>query len=94
VFFNEFATGIFGPETIFYTAYQNRAGDYEIPFLICMGLSFMFTMLVMILMSLAGPAVNPKSFAIDKSMFKVSNSTLVLIVITLLILAALYVKFW
>jgi SSS family solute:Na+ symporter len=94
VFFNEFATYVFGNETIFYTAYPNGAGEYEIPFLICMGLSFMFTMIVMIIISLAGPRVNPKAFDIDSKMFRISSSTLVLIVITLLILAALYVKFW
>jgi solute:Na+ symporter, SSS family len=94
VFFNEFAPVVFGNETIFYTALPNGRGEYEIPFLICMGLSFFFTMLVMILMSLSGPAINPKAFDIDREMFKVSSSTLVMIVMTILILTALYVKFW
>lgn len=94
VFFNEFAPRVFGNETWIYTAYPNGTGGYEIPFLICMGLSFFFTMLVMITMSLAGPAVNPKAFQIDGEMFKVSKSTLILIIFTLLFLAALYVKFW
>lgn len=94
VFFNEFATSVFGYETVFYTAFPNSAGEYQIPFLICMGLSFMFTMIVMIIISFAGPRINPKAFHIDSQMFKVNSSTLVLIVITLLILAALYVKFW
>jgi SSS family solute:Na+ symporter len=48
----------------------------------------------MVAISLAGPKVNPKAFEIDASMFKVSKSTLILIVITLMILSALYVKFW
>lgn len=94
VFFNEFAPAVFGNETIFYTAFPNGEGGFEIPFLICMGLSFFFTMIVMILMSLAGPKINPKAFDIDRSMFKVSSSTLVMIVMTILILTALYVKFW
>jgi SSS family solute:Na+ symporter len=94
VFFNEFATSVFGNETIFYTAFKTGAGVFEIPFLICMGLSFLFTMIVMILISLAGPKVNPKAFDIDAKMFKLSPSTLVLIVITIIILGALYVKFW
>jgi solute:Na+ symporter, SSS family len=94
VFFNQFAPDVFGSETMFYTAFLNREGVYEIPFLICMGLSFMFTMIVMILLSLAGPKVNPKAFDIDRTMFKVAPSTMVLIVITLLVLAALYIKFW
>ncbi len=94
VFFNEYAPHVFGNETIFYTAFPNGKGGYEIPFLICMGLAFMFTMAVMIVISLAGPKVNPKAFVLDSEMFKVKPATLTLIVITLLILSALYVKFW
>jgi solute:Na+ symporter, SSS family len=94
VFFNEFAPEVFGNETWFYTAFTNGHGGYEIPFLICMGLSFFFTMILMIAMSLAGPAINPRAFQLDKKMFKLAPSTLVMIVATLLVLAALYVKFW
>ncbi len=94
VFFNEFAPQVFGQETLFYTAFPNGQGGFEIPFLICMGLSFYFTMVVMILISLAGPKINPKAFLLDREMFRVNASTLVLIVATLLILTALYVKFW
>jgi SSS family solute:Na+ symporter len=94
VFFNQYAPRVLGNETLFYTAYPNGHGGFEIPFLIAMGLSFLFTMIVMILMSLAGPKVNPKAFAIDWEMFKVKTSTQVLILVTILILMALYVKFW
>lgn len=94
VFFNEMAPGLLGNDTLLYTAYPNGKGVYEIPFHICMGLSFFFTMAIMIAMSLAGPKVNPKAFELDKAMFKVAPSTMVLIVVTLLIIAALYVKFW
>jgi len=94
VFFNEFAPGVLGNDTFMYTAYPNGAGGFEIPFHICMGLSFGFTMLIMIAMSLAGPKINPKAFELDKSMFKVNPSTLALIILTLMIIAALYVKFW
>jgi SSS family solute:Na+ symporter len=94
VFFNEFAPALMGHENFLYTAYPNGAGGYEIPFHICMGLSFGFTMVIMIVMSLAGPKINPKAFELDKAMFKLSPSTLMLIVLTLLIIAALYVKFW
>ena len=51
-------------------------------------------MISIIVVSLAGPKINPKYFVIDKAMFKVAPSTLALIVITLLLLAALYIKFW
>lgn len=94
VFFNNYAPSLLGNETLLYTAYPNGKGGYEIPFLINMGWSFFFTMVVMILISLRGPKVNPKSFVFEKGMFKVSNSVLVLIIITLLLLTALYVRFW
>jgi SSS family solute:Na+ symporter len=94
VLFNEFAPALFGNETLLYTAYPNGKGGFEIPFHICMGLSFLFTMIAMIGISLAGPKVNPKAFELDRSMFKLSPSTTVLVVIILFIITALYVKFW
>ena len=94
VFFNEFAPRVMGNETILYTAYPNGAGGYEIPFHICMGLSFMFTMIAMIAISLSGPKINPKAFELDTSMFKLRPQTLAMILIILLLIAALYVKFW
>jgi SSS family solute:Na+ symporter len=94
VVFNNYAPQWFGNETLLYTAFPNGKGKYEIPFLICMGWAFFFTVLVMVLMSLAGPKVNPKAFVLDASMFRVKPATMVLIVITLLILSALYVRFW
>ncbi|HQD08300.1 MAG TPA: sodium/solute symporter [Flavihumibacter sp.] len=95
VFFNEFAPRIFGNETWLYTAYYNSdAKLYQIPFLICMGFAFFFTVPVMVMMSMAGPKINPKSFVHDPGMFKVKPITIVQIVVTLLILMALYVKFW
>ncbi|HSU52093.1 MAG TPA: hypothetical protein VLJ41_15910, partial [Segetibacter sp.] len=94
VFFNEFAPAVMGHENILYTAYPNGNGGYEIPFHICMGLSFLFTMIVMIAISLGGPKVNAKAFELDTEMFKVRPQTLALIVVILLLIAALYVKFW
>jgi solute:Na+ symporter, SSS family len=94
IFFNNYAVGIFGTENIMYTAYLNKNGSYEIPFLINMGWSFVITVTTMVAISFAGLKVNPKAFEIDASMFKVSKSTLILIVITLMLLSALYVKFW
>ena len=94
VLFNVYAPTWFGPETIFYTAFRNSAGEWEIPFHICMGLSFGFTVLAMVVISLTGPVINPKSFVLDKSMFKLQPNIIAMIVITLLIISALYVKFW
>lgn len=94
IFFNSYAIPLFGIDNIMYTAYLNKSGAYEIPFLINMGWSFVLTIIIMVIVSMAGPKVNPKAFEIDASMFKVSKSTLVLIVIILMLLSALYVKFW
>lgn len=94
VFFNNYAPALLGHETILYTAYPNGKGGFEIPFLINMGWSFFFTTVLMVLISLGGPKVNPKAFIFDKDMFKVSKSVIVLIVVILLLLTALYVRFW
>ena len=94
VLFNNYAPALFGHETFLYSAFPNGRGGYEIPFLICMGLSFMFTIIVMVAISLAGPKVNAKAFEIPSSMFKVEKSTMALIVVTLILLTMLYAKFW
>lgn len=94
IFFNSFAVPLLGPETILYTAFRNNSGEYEIPFLINMGWAFFFTMVVMIAISLAGPKVNPKAFELDSKMFKLTPAITIMIVVTLFILAALYIKFW
>jgi solute:Na+ symporter, SSS family len=94
VFFNDMAPALLGNENWLYTAYPNGKGAYEIPFLLCMGYSFVFTVIIMILMSLTGPKINPKAFNLDREMFKIKPITVVQVVITLLILMALYVKFW
>ncbi|HVU94997.1 MAG TPA: sodium/solute symporter [Puia sp.] len=100
-FFNEFAPQVLGHHTWLYTAYQTQVAKngvlttvWQIPFLICMGLAFLFTVIVMVIISLAGPRINPHAFELDRSMFKVQPSTMVLIVVTLVILMGLYVKFW
>lgn len=101
VFFNNYAVNIFGRETLLYTAYEYQKMEdgvvktvTEIPFLINMGWSFFFTVATMILISFAGPKVNPKAFVADKSMMKLKPQTVALIVAMLMILAALYVRFW
>jgi SSS family solute:Na+ symporter len=94
VFFNQFAVKVFGPETWLYSAFINPAGVYEIPFFICLGWSFLTTFGVMVLVSLFGPAVNAKSIEVDKSMFKLKSSSIVLIAVILLFLSAIYVRFW
>ena len=97
IFFKLFAVPLFGHETLLYTAFPTMEEGkqvWRIPFLINMGWAFFFTMAVMIIISMAGPKVNPKAFALDKQMFKLKPSIMAMIVGTLLILAAIYIKFW
>lgn len=94
VFFNNYAPSWLGHDTWLYTAYLNGSGEYEIPFLINMGWSFFFTVALMVVMSLAGPKVNPKAFELDKSMFKLQPSTIVWISVIVMSVMALYAKFW
>lgn len=94
IFFNNYAPSLLGNETILYTAYPNGKGGYEIPFLINMGWSFFFTLALMVGMSLTGPKINPKAFIFEAGMFRMSKSVQVLVIIILLMLTALYVRFW
>jgi len=94
VLFNNYAPALFGNETLLYTAYPNGNGGYEIPFLICMGWSFVFTVLLMVAISLTGPMINPKAFVIDASMFRLQPSATALATIILLLITVLYIRFW
>jgi SSS family solute:Na+ symporter len=101
IFFNNYAVDIFGKETWMYTAfeYQKMVGGkvetfVEIPFLINMGWSFFITVATMVGISLFGPKINPKAFAIDSSMFKIKPSLVAMIVATVLIITMIYVRFW
>jgi len=101
IFFNNYAIALFGKETWLYTAYEYQKLEkgvvktyVEIPFLINMGWSFFFTVLTMVGISLAGPKVNPRAFALDSRMFKLQPRTIALIAVTLILLSALYIKFW
>lgn len=70
----QFCRTVIRLRTLLYTAYPNGKGGNEIPFLINMGWASFFTMVVMIGISLSGPKVNPKAFALDKEMFKLKPS--------------------
>ena len=97
ILFNKFVPQWFGHETLLYSAFKTQeAGQdvWRIPFLICMGWSFLFTVLVMIALSLSGPVVNARAFALDKSMFKLKPSSITLIILILLVLMGLYIRFW
>jgi SSS family solute:Na+ symporter len=94
ILFNNYAPALFGNDTFLYTAYPNGNGSYEIPFLICMGWTFVFTILLMVAISLTGPAISAKAFQIDASMFRLAPNHIALITVVMLIISALYVRFW
>jgi SSS family solute:Na+ symporter len=94
VFFGQFAVGVLGPETWLYTAFRNSSGVYEIPFFICMGWAFFFTVLLMVGISMAGPRINSKALPLDWAMFRLKPANWVLIVCVLLVFTALYARFW
>ncbi|MVM38450.1 sodium/solute symporter [Spirosoma sp. HMF3257] len=94
VLFNNFAPSLFGPETIMYSSFLNSEGVYEIPFLVAMGWAFFLTVGLMILISLAGPKINPKGLAIDSSMFKLAPVNLAMAVIIVMLVSMLYIRFW
>ena len=94
ILFNHFAPEWFGHETILYTAFRNAEGIYEIPFLVSMGWAFVFTVLTMVLISLAGPVINPKAFEIDATMFRLAPSTTAMVAVIFMLLTVLYVRFW
>jgi SSS family solute:Na+ symporter len=101
IFFNSYAVQMLGKETILYTAFEYQKLDNgivktitEIPFLISMGWAFFFTVAIMGIVSLAGPKMNEKAFIFEKGMFKLDPRSIILIVTALMILSALYAKFW
>lgn len=94
VVFDNYLPAIAGNDTFLYTAFADDKGHYAIPFLISMGWVFFFTALIMIVISLLMPEKEAHGMEVDKSMFKVTNSQLVWILLTLGILVALYIKFW
>jgi solute:Na+ symporter, SSS family len=99
LFFDTFASGMFGTDTWLYTAYKTGVGAngtpiYEIPFLVTMGWSFAFTILIMVLISLISPNKKLSSFNYDKESFKLSPTTIILATTIVLLVIALYAKFW
>jgi len=94
VFFNQLAVYLFGPETWLYSAFRNRNGIYEIPFFISLSWSFFITVLCMVVVSLQAPKVSAKAFELNKQLFKLEPSSIILSVTTLLLLSLIYARFW
>ena len=77
-------------------AVPNASGVYEIPFMDRMGIVFVVCFVFMIIISLMGNRVKAESKAmdVDTSMFKVAPGYLVGALITIGVIAALYMAYW
>lgn len=97
VLFDKFLPSLAGHETILYTAFKNGEGTYEIPFLVQMGWVFVFTSVLIVLVSLIdvkGQKRIQGGLEVDKSLYRISPGILTMILIILGILLALYIRFW
>ncbi|NCD72102.1 sodium:solute symporter family transporter [Mucilaginibacter agri] len=94
VFFSQFAVNLLGANTWLYSAFINSEGSYEIPFFISLSWSFLITFIVMIIISLFGPVVNTKAISVNKAMFKLSSTSVIMIAVILILLSAIYIRFW
>ncbi len=96
VLFDRFLPGIAGSDTWLYTAYPNANGVFEIPFLVQMGWVFFFTTLLIITVSLLDKKGREHVHAlqVDTSMYKVSKAHLAMITIILMLVVAIYIRFW
>ena len=94
--FDKFLPGIAGNDTLLYTAYANAEGVYEIPFLIQIGWVFFFTTLLIIVVSLLDNEGRRKvnALEVDKKMFNIAPGHWAMIIAILLVVAALYARFW
>jgi len=84
------------PDTLLYPAYRNAQGNYEIPFLVSMGWVFLFTVMLMVVVSLIDRNGNREAQGIEiaPSLFRISPRIQVMITIILALLLALYIRFW
>ncbi|MDB5023602.1 MAG: sodium solute transporter superfamily [Mucilaginibacter sp.] len=96
VIFDKWLVGFLGTETFWYTAYPDHAGVFIIPFLVSMGWVFVFTIVFMVTLSLLFPNKEDKNnkIVVTSDMFRISNSSRILIGIIMCLLTALYIKFW
>jgi len=96
VLFDKFLPGMLGNETILYTALPNGHGGYEIPYLIQMGWVFLFTCIIMIVISLIDVKgqTHANDLQEDATKYKLTNTHIAMIMTIIIVVAGLYIKFW
>jgi SSS family solute:Na+ symporter len=96
ILFDKFLPTMLGNETLLYTALPNGHGGFEIPYLIQMGWVFLFTCIIMVVVSLIDVKgqVHANSLQEDTTKYKLTNAHIAMIVVILIVVAGLYIRFW
>jgi SSS family solute:Na+ symporter len=96
ILFDKFLPSMLGNETILYTALPNGKGGFEIPYLIQMGWVFLFTSIIMIVVSLIDVKgqTHANDLQEDTTKYKLTNTHIAMIITILVVVAGLYIKFW
>jgi SSS family solute:Na+ symporter len=96
ILFDKFLPTMLGNETLLYTALPNGHGGFEIPYLIQMGWVFLFTCIIMVVVSLIDVKgqVHANSLQDDTTKYKLTNAHIAMIVVILIVVAGLYIRFW
>ena len=96
ILFDKFLPSMLGNETILYTAYPTSSGSFEIPYLIQMGWVFVFTTLLIIVISLLDVKgqTHANDLQEDNAKYKLSKASIAMIVLVLGFVIAMYIRFW
>ena len=96
ILFDKFLPSMLGNETFLYTAYPTSSGSFEIPYLIQMGWVFVFTTLLIIVISLLDVKGQTHSNDLieDNTKYQLSKASIAMIVLVLGFVVAMYIRFW
>jgi len=96
ILFDKFLPSMLGNETILYTAYPTSSGSFEIPYLIQMGWVFVFTSLLIIVISLLDVKgqTHANDLQEDNTKYQLSKASIAMIVLVLGFVIAMYIRFW
>ena len=96
ILFDKFLPSMLGNETILYTAYPTSSGSFEIPYLIQMGWVFVFTTLLIIVISFLDVKgqTHANDLQEDNAKYQLSKASIAMIVLVLGFVIAMYIRFW
>ena len=96
ILFDKFLPSMLGNETFLYTAHPTSSGSFEIPYLIQMGWVFVFTTLLIIVISLLDVKgqTHANDLQEDNAKYQLSKASIAMIVLVLGFVIAMYIRFW